>query len=118
MLHPRVRGREDARDRPWRQRQILLHHHSAGVNAAAFGEILGALFRGQGRDRGGFFVGGVILPEPDLGVEIVGNSGNRASGMPSAFTGMGVEPVVSMPIPMTSAGKSRAVSPSPGRGLR
>ena len=71
MLHPRGGGGENTRI-DLAASPDLAPPPLARVNAAALGEVLGALFGREGGDRGGFLVGGVVFPEPDVGIKIVG----------------------------------------------
>ncbi len=50
------------------------------VGAAALGEVVGADSGGEGGDFGGFGVGGVVAPEPDVGGEVIFESGEEGEG--------------------------------------
>jgi hypothetical protein len=49
----------------------------AGVNASAFGDDVGAHLVGQFRDLGSLGMGGVVLPQPDHGVQVVLEFGKK-----------------------------------------
>ena len=48
---------------------------------------------------------GVVFPQPALSVEVFSHFGSNASGLFFASTGMGLEPVVSTPIPTRVSGE-------------
>jgi len=75
-----------------------------GITAADLGHVLGVHLVGEGGDFGGFGVGGVVLPEPGVGVGVVLELFGEAQGGALGIDGDGVEPVVSTPMPMIWSG--------------
>jgi len=72
-----------------------------GIGPAALGQVLRVISGGQLGDFGGFSKGGVVLPQPGLGVEVfLKLLAWKAKGKPFLSTGSGVEPVVSTPSPI------------------
>ena len=94
-----------------------------GVDAADGREVLGRVPRRRLGDRRGLVGAGVVLPQPGVRGEVRRRSAGRgrAAGR-CASTGIGVEPVVSTPMPMTSRREnpgsfcSAAASAPPDRG--
>ena len=79
-----------------------------GVDAADRREVLRRVLGARSRVMAAASVGaGVVLPEPGVGGEVRPSTSGRARAAGSrASTGIGVEPVVSTPIPITRAGRS------------